>query len=67
MNQYVNNFSKLYISLVYGFKETEDQISILNKLSSNYLESHAPTHRVKLTCPIAPCMKDSTIVSDRQN
>ena len=67
MNQYVNNFSKLYISLVYGFKETEDQISILNKLFSNCLESHAPTRRVELTRPIAPCMKDSTIVSDRQN
>ena len=43
MNQYVNNFSKLYVSLVYGFKETEDQISILNKLFSNCLETHAPT------------------------
>ena len=66
MNQYVNDFSKLPLSLVYGFEEPEDQISILKKLFSDCLESHAPTRRVKLTRPIAPWMKDPTIVSDRQ-
>ena len=39
----------------------------LNKLFTGCLESHAPTRRVKLTHPIAPWMKDPTIVSDRQN
>ena len=66
MNQYANDFSKLPLSLVYGFEEPEDQISILKKLFSDCLESHAPTRRVKLTRPIAPWMKDPTIVSDRQ-
>ena len=65
MNQYVNDFSKLPLSL-YGFEEPEDQISTLNKLFTDCLESHAPTRRVKLTRPIAPWMKDPTIVSDRQ-
>ena len=66
MNQYVNDFSKLPLSLVYGFKEPEDQTSTLNKLFTDYLESHAPTRRVKLTRPNAPWMKDPTIVSDHQ-
>ena len=64
MNQYVNDFNKLPLSLVYGFEEPEDQISTLNKLFTDCLESHAPTRRVKLTRPIAPWMKDFTIVSD---
>ena len=65
MNQYVNDFSKLPLSL-YGFEEPEDQISTLNKLFTDCLESHAPTRRVKLTRPITPWMKDPTFVSDRQ-
>ena len=35
MNQYVNDFSKLPRSLVYGLEEPEDQISILNKFFSD--------------------------------
>ena len=58
MNQYVNDCSKLPLSLVYRFKEPEDQISILNKHFSDCLEIHAPARRVKLTRPIAPWMKD---------
>ena len=65
MNQDVNDFSKLPLSLVYGFGEPEDQISTLNKLFTGCLESHAPTCRVKLTHPTTPWMKDPTI-SDRQ-
>ena len=48
------------------FEELEGQISTLNGLFTDCLESHAPTDRVKLTHPIAPWMKDPTIVSDRQ-
>ena len=66
MNQYVNDFSKLPLRLVYGFEEPEDQISTLNKFFNDCLESHAPTHRVKLTRSIAPWMKDPGMVSDRQ-
>ena len=66
MNQYVNDFSKLPLNLVYGFEEPEDQIAILNKLFSDCLESHTPTSRAKLARPIVPWMKDPTIVSDRQ-
>ena len=65
MNQHVDDFSKLPLSLVYRFEEPEDQISTLNKLFTNCLESHAPTRQVKLTRPIASWMKDLTIVSDR--
>ena len=67
MNQYVNDFSKLPLSLVYRFEEREDQISTLNKIFTYCLESHAPTRRVKLTRPIAPWMIDPTIVSDVKN
>ena len=66
MNQYVYDFSKLPLSLVYVFEEREDQISTLNKLFTVCLESHTPTGRVKLTHPVAPWMKDPTIISDRQ-
>ena len=66
MNQYVNDFSKLLLNLLYRFEEPEDQISILNKLFSDCLESHTPTSRVKLTRPIVPWMKDPTIVRDHQ-
>ena len=52
--------------ILYGFKEPEDQISTLNKLFTDCLESYAPTHRVKLTHHIVSWMKDPTIVSDRQ-
>ena len=38
----------------------------MNDLFTDCIESHAPTDRVKLTHPIAPWMKDPTIVSDRQ-
>ena len=65
MNQYVNDYSKLPLSS-FGLEEPEDQISTLNKLFTDCLESHAPTRRVKLTRPITPWMKDPTFVSDRQ-
>ena len=74
MNQYVKDFSKLPLSSVYGLEEPEDQISTLNKLFTDCLESHArrvkltytSTRRVKLTCSIASWIKNPTIVSDRQ-
>ena len=66
MNQYVNDFSKLPLSLVYGFEKPEDQISTLNKLFTGCLESYGPSRRVKLTRPIALWMKNLTIVSDLQ-
>ena len=61
-NQYVNYFSKLPLSLVHGFEEPEDEISVLNKLFSDCLESHDRTSRVKLTRPIAPWMKDPIVI-----
>ena len=66
MNQYANDFSKLPLSLVCWLEELEDQISTLNKLFTDCLESHAPTRQVKLTRIIHPWIKDPTIVSDRQ-
>ena len=66
MNHYANDFSKLPLYLVYGFEEPENRISPLNKLFTDCLESYAPARQVKLTRPIAPWMKDPTIVSDRQ-
>ena len=64
MNHYVNYFSKLPLSLVYGFEEPEDQISVWNKLFNDCLETNAPTRRVKLTRLIAPWMKDPTITTE---
>ena len=66
MNQYVNDFSKIHLSLVYGFEGPKDQISTLNKFSTGCLESHALTCRMKLTHPVAPWMKDITSISNRQ-
>ena len=66
MNQDVNDFNKLPLSLVYRFGEPEDQIPTLNKLFTGCLENHAPTCRVKLTHPTTPWLKDPTIISDRQ-
>ena len=66
MNQYVYDFSKLPLSLVYVYDEWEDKISTVNKLFTVCLESHAPTGRVKLNHTVAPWMKDPIIVSDRQ-
>ena len=54
MNQYANDFSKLPLSLVYWLEELEDQISTLNKLFTDCLESHTPTRQVKLTRIIHP-------------
>ena len=70
MNQYVNDCSKLPLKRKRRRngrnEETEDQISILNNPFSDCSDSHAPILRRKLTCPIAPWMKDPTIVSGRQ-
>ena len=38
----------------------------MNKLFTGCLESHAPTCHMKLTHPVAPWMKDPTIISNRQ-
>ena len=51
MNQYVNDFNKLLLRFVYGFEELEDQISTLNKLFTDCLESHAPYTSSEVNSP----------------
>ena len=53
MNQYVNDTSKLTLSLDINFEK---------KPFSDCLESHAPTCQVKLTRSIAPWMKEPQFV-----
>ena len=51
------------MNLVYAFDEPDDQVIILNKLVLDYIEKHAPIKRVRLTQPVAPWMKDESILN----
>ena len=51
------------MNLVYDFDEPDDQVTILNKLVLDCIEKHAPIKRVRLTRPVAPWMKDESIVN----
>ena len=63
MNSYVSDFRELPLNLVYAFDEPDDQVTILNKLVLDCIEKHAPIKRVRLTRPVAPWMKDESIVN----
>ena len=63
INSYVSDFWELPLNLVYDFDETDDQVTILNKLILNCIEKHAPIKRIRLTGPVAPWMKDESIVN----
>ena len=64
-NLYKADFKQLPLSLIYSFDDPDDQISILNKLICDCIESHAPLKRVRMTRPIAPWMKDPKIIRGR--
>ena len=51
------------MNLVYAFDEPDDQFTILNKLILDCIEKHAPIKRIRLTRPVAPWMKDESIVN----
>ena len=63
INSYVSDFRELPLNLVYAFDEPDDQVTILNKLVLDCIEKHAPIKRVRLTRPVAPWMKDESIVN----
>ena len=54
MENYVTDFQQLPLNLVYSSDEPDDQVSVMNKLITDYLNIHALLKRVKLTRPIAP-------------
>ena len=51
------------MNLVYAFDEPDDQFTVLNKLILDCIEKHAPIKRIRLTRPVAPWMKDESIVN----
>ena len=51
------------MNLVYAFDEPDDQFTILNKLILDSIEKHALIKRIRLTRPVAPWMKDESIVN----
>ena len=51
------------LNLVYAFDEPDDQVTILNKLVLDCIKKHATIKRVRLTRPVAPWMKDESIVN----
>ena len=63
MNSYTSDFQQLPLNLVYSFDDLEDQVSIFNKLVVDYINTHAPLRKVKLTRPIAPWMNDPKIAN----
>lgn len=54
------------LSIVFGYNEANDQISTPNRLITNYIDKHNPTHCLKLTHSIAPWMKDPSTVRAQQ-
>ena len=54
INDYVTDFKLLPTSLVFSFDNSEDQIAILNKLTTDCIAGHAPIKKVKFTCPPDP-------------
>ena len=63
INSYVSDFQELPLNLVYAFDEPDDQVTILNKLVLDCIEKHAPIKKVRLTRPVAPWIKDESIVN----
>ena len=59
---YIQDFSKLPLSIVFGFDDPDNQTLTLNMLITDSIDENVPTHRVKLTRPIAAWMKDPFIV-----
>ena len=62
MENYVTDFQQLPLNLVYLFDDPEDQVAMLNKLSTGCINIHEPSKRVKITRPIAPWMHDPKIL-----
>ena len=62
MNSCTSDFQQLpLLNLVYSFDGPEDQVSIINKLVVDCIDTHAPIRKVKLSRPIAPWMNDPKI------
>ena len=51
----------LPLDVIYGLEDPNEQLQVLNELSSNSIDSHAPLKRCKITRPPAPWIKDLEI------
>ena len=61
MDDFVKDFATLPLSIVYAVQDVSDKVDLLNKLTIECIEKHAPMRRVKITRPPAPWMKDLNI------
>ena len=61
MNSFINDSGQLPLNIIYAFDDVSEKVSILNKLITDCIDSHAPIRKVKLTRPPAPWMKDLRI------
>ena len=60
--EYYTDFSTLPFSIVYKFDKLNDQLAVLNKLTLDCIDRHAPLKRTKFTRPAAPWMKQIDII-----
>ena len=67
MENFISDFSQLPLSIVYGFEDPNDQISMLNKLITDSIAEHAPVKITKFTRPPALWMKDTEIITARNH
>jgi len=67
LTDYLNEFSQLPLSIIYGFDDLNEQVELLKKLIVKRLSRHAPVRRVKFTRPPAPWMQDHDLVKSKNN
>ena len=54
------------LSILFAFDDPDDQILMLKKFLTDFIDEHAARGRVNLTHPIAPWMKDLSIVASQK-
>ena len=62
MDSYMEDFSKLQITIVFGFAKNDDQIAMLNQLIIYCVHKQYLSHYVNLTSHIVPWMRDPSTV-----
>ena len=61
LENYIKDFERLPLSLVYVSDDPDDQVSFLNSLILQCINKHAPLKRTKITHLPAPWMKSVSI------
>ena len=61
--KFIRNEKQLPLNLVYSFDDPEDQVSSFNKFVVDFINTHAPIRKVKLTRLVAPRMNDPKITN----